>query len=288
MKRTLLFLALLFILSSSSGQEGLLLSELLYQPVSGEDEYVELYNPADTAVDLSGYFIARWINESMGTLYPLPHYLVAPHDYVVLTKDAASVSACFNVRFPSKVLECNLPPYPNSGGSLILVEDDTVVVDRLDYAPQMHSPLLRNKAGVSLERRSFDRPTMEAGNWFSASSTAGYGTPGYANSQSSEWLVEESAFVFSSTIVSPDGDGYQDWLEIEYKMERGDLMGDIVLFDASGRMVEHILNAALLGTHGSLVWKAKSNLPCGRYVVQIVIYDRGGTRQAFKRTVSVI
>jgi len=272
---------------TSSAQRGLLISELLYQPVSGEAEYVELYNAGDTTLDISGYHIVRWINDSYGTHYPLPQYLVAPHDYVVLTKDVASVAACFDVRFPSKVLQCNLPPYPNDGGSVVLTTVDSTLVERFDYTPTMHSTLLRNKAGVSLERRSFDRPVSELGNWFSAASTAGYGTPGYANSQSAEWLVEESAFVFSSTIVSPDGDGYQDELEIEYNMDRADLMGDIVVFDASGLMVDRILNTALLGTRGTVLWKTRKDLPRGRYVVQIVIYDSVGTRQAIKRTVSV-
>ncbi|MBR4738384.1 MAG: gliding motility-associated C-terminal domain-containing protein [Bacteroidales bacterium] len=156
----------------------------------------------------------------------------------------------------------------------------------------MHSRLLRDKAGVSLERRSFDRPTNEASNWFSAASTAGYGTPGYANSQSMKYLAEEGNFEFSSTLVSPDGDDYQDQLEITYQLDDGSLAARIEIYDARGRLVRHLLNNALLGTHGTLVWDGlgenNTQLPLGQYVVQITLYDTTGTRQSIRRGIALV
>ena len=276
----------------TAAQQGtLLLSEILFQPASGEAEYVELYNNSSSSIDLADYHIVRWIGDSLGRHYPLPQHTMAPRTYVALTKDEASVKACYHLAVGASLLECQLPPYPNSGGSVILSTSDSVVVDRLDYNPSMHSPLLRNKAGVSLERRSFDRPTNEASNWFSASSTAGYGTPGYANSQSTEWLVEESSFSFSSTIVSPDGDGYQDELEITYRLDNGDLAARAEVYDARGRMVRRLLNNGLLGTHGTLVWDGRGDqgtrLPDGQYIIQITIYNTLGTQQTLRRAVAL-
>lgn len=274
------------------GQKGLLVSELLYQPRSGEAEYVELYNGGDEAVNLADYHIVRWVGDSLGKHYPLPDQMVGAHDYVALTKDAASVTACFNVKYPSKLLECNLPTYPNDGGSVVLCTADSAVVDRFDYTPSMHSRLLRNKAGVALERRSFDRPTGEASNWFSASSVSGYGTPGYENSQSTEWLVEESAFAFSSTLLSPDGDGYQDELEISYQLDDGDLTARIGIYSGRGAVVRRLVNNALLGTHGTIVWdgtdeNGKTVMP-GQYIVGITVFDLTGGRQTIRRAVACL
>ena len=270
----------------------LLISELLFQPLSGEAEYVELYNNGSTPVELSDFHIVRWIGDSLGRHYPLPQYTLQPRDYVVLTKDAASVTANYDVKHPAKLLECNLPTYPNSGGSVILMTADSHLVDRFDYLPSMHSRLLRNKAGVSLERRSFDRPTNEASNWFSASSTCGYGTPGYSNSQSTEWLVEENDFEFSSELVSPDGDGYQDELEITYRLDDGSLAARAEVYSARGVMVRRLLNNALLGTHGTLVWDGRgengATLPEGQYIILITLYDTTGTQQTLRRTVAVV
>lgn len=292
-KRWLIAIILCWAAADAAAQQGtLLLNELLFQPASGEAEYLELYNNSDAAIELADYHIVRWVGDSLGRHYALPTHTVAPHDYVVLTKDAASVAACFFVKYPSKVVECPLPAYPNTGGSVILATADSTVVDRLDYRPDMHSRLLRNKAGVSLERRSFDRPTGDVSNWFSAASTAGYGTPGYENSQSTEYLVEETALAFSSTLLSPDGDDYQDKLEISYMLDRGDLTATAALYDLRGTRVCQLLNNDLPGTHGTLTWDGRDDngtlLPRGQYILQITLFDPTGTRQTLRRTVALM
>lgn len=293
MKRWLLVIVLSCAAANAAAQQGtLLLSELLYQPRSGEAEYVELYNPGNTSVQLADYHVVRVLHDSLTTHYPLPSHTVSPHTYVALSKDIASVQACYHIQPGAVLIECNLPTYPNDGGSVVLATADSILVDRLDYSPALHSRLLRNKAGVSLERRSFDRPTSEASNWFSASSTAGYGTPGYTNSQSTEWLVAENSFEFSSTLVSPDGDGYQDELEITYRLDDGSLAARVEVYDARGQRVRRLLNNALLGTHGTLVWNGLGEdgvlLPEGQYVVLITLYDTAGTQQFFRRAVALL
>ena len=97
MKRLLFVLTLFLLPHISSGQSPLLISELLYQPHSGEAEYVELYNRADTSVNLSAFHIVRWLNDAATTHYPLPDFLLRPHAYVALTKDPASVAAVYGL-----------------------------------------------------------------------------------------------------------------------------------------------------------------------------------------------
>ena len=293
MRRLLLFFVICWAAAPAGAQQGtLLVSELLYQPLSHEAEYVELYNNSDIAIELSDYHIIRWVGDSLGRHYTLPQHTVAPHGYVALTKDAASVTANYHVPYLANLVECQLPTYPNSGGSVIVSTADSMIVDRFDYRPDMHSRLLRNKAGVSLERRSFARPTDEASNWFSAASTAGYGTPGYANSQSTELLAEEASFNFSSTLLSRDGDGYQDELLIDYELSDGGLAARCEVYDAHGIAVRRLLNNDLLGTRGQLAWDGRDGngqlLPQGQYIIQLTLFDATGTRQTLRRIVAVI
>ena len=293
MKKMSILTLMLLQLVVASGQTGLMVSELMYQPRSGEAEYVELYNGMDAAVQLGDYEVVRWLNDTLGQHYQLPAHVVGPHEYVVLTRDAGSVMSAYVVKYASRIVECTLPPYPNAGGSVIICRAaDGVIVDRFDYLPSMHSRLLRNKAGVSLERRSFERPCNEAGNWFSAASTAGYGTPTLPNSQSMEYVAEEASFAFSSKLLSPDDDGYQDELTIEYTLEDGDVYASIDIYDAAGRPVCRLLNNALLGTHGTIVWNGMgeggSALRQGRYALIIKLYNLQGTRQTLRRTVAII
>lgn len=283
---------MLSLVPAANAQNRLLVSELLYQPLAGEAEYVELYNADTVGQNLGNYHIVRWIGDSLGRHYPLPDYVVAPHDYVVLTKDVSSVLANFQVKYVSKLVECDLPPYPNDGGSVILASAESVVVERFDYLPDMHSRLLRKKNGVSLERRSFEVAANVALNWFSASSMSGYGTPGYENSQSLEYLAEESLFEFSSSIVSPDGDGYNDELVIDYELDMAELLARCEIYDSQGRLVCRLLNNDLLGTHGTIVWNGRDNsgmsLAQGQYVLVLTLFDTAGTKQVIKRAVALV
>ena len=288
------FIALFILIETGVAwsQETLLLSEVMFQPRVGEAEYVELYNAGDEAVELSDYMIIRWVGDSLGTRYPLPSHRVSAREYVVLTKDAAAVAAAFPKAERQKVVECSLPPYPNEGGAVVVATADGAIAERLDYSPAMHSRLLRDKAGVSLERRSFERPCNEAGNWFSAASTSGYGTPTQPNSQSTEYVAEEAGFAFSSELLSPDGDGYQDELTIEYALDDGDVYASIDVHDAAGHPVRKLLDNALLGTHGTLRWNGRGEgdapLRQGRYMMTIKLYNSQGTRQTLRRTVAIV
>ena len=293
MKRLLIAMIIGWAAAPAAAQQGpLLVSELLYQPRSGEAEYVELYNNSSNPVQLADYHIVRVLHDSLSTHYTLPSHTLPPYTYVALSKDIASVGACYTIAPGAVLLECNLPTYPNDGGSVVLTTLDTTVVDRFDYSPSMHSRLLRNKAGVSLERRRFDRPTNEPSNWFSAASTAGYGTPGYANSQSTEQLAEATSFELSSTLLSPDGDSYQDELTITYRLDDGNLAAHAEVYDARGTLVRRLANNALLGTTGTLVWdgngESGQRLPQGQYIIQIVLYDTAGTRQTLRYCVAIV
>ena len=294
MKHTGALIALLAGLwTGAHGQGTLLISELLYQPRSGEAEYVELYNNSGSSVELADYHVVRWLHDTLGRHYPLPRHTVAPHDYVVLTTDAASVAANYEVKAMAKMVECQLPPYPNTGGSVVLCDQEGTVVDRFDYSPSMHSRLLRNKTGVSLERRRFDLPTNEAGNWFSASSISGYGTPGYGNSQSMEVLAEETGFRFSPPLISPDGDGMDDELAIEYSLPADEpLSARAEVYDLRGLLVRRLLNGDLLGTNGTIVWDGKDHhgntLPEGQYVLLLILYNQQGTQQTVKRSIGYL
>ena len=84
MKKMSILTLMLLQLVVASGQTGLMVSELMYQPRSGEAEYVELYNGMDAAVQLGDYEVVRWLNDTLGQHYPLPAHVVGPHEYVAL------------------------------------------------------------------------------------------------------------------------------------------------------------------------------------------------------------
>lgn len=286
--------ALSISVGSACAQQGVKISEILFNPVADGVDYLELYNDGGSSVPLRDIRLAQWKSESISKLYLLDtSRSLAPNDYIVVTTDAAWVKRNYIVRYPEKLVEVkSMPSYNNASGTVVICDADSAIIDRFDYTENMHSRLLRDVEGVALERRAFDRPTQDSANWFSASSTSGYGTPTYANSQSREFLFEENNFVVEPELFSPDNDGYNDLLNITYNLNDEDLDGNVFVVDKNGRVVRHLMRGGLLGTNGLLVWDGldESGQRCrqGRYVLVVEAYDTQGRAQRVKKVVSLV
>src|SRR5690606_37357706 len=101
--------------------------------------------------------------------------------------------------------------------NVVLLNEERTVIDEFAYSEKMNSPFLANAEGVSLERMSFSAGTNEKDNWHSASSEAGYGTPGYKNSQLENGIVVKPVVHFEPESFSPNNDGYNDMFLIKYE-----------------------------------------------------------------------
>ena len=156
----------------------------------------------------------------------------------------------------------------------------------------MHSSLLADIEGVALERRSLQRPTQDAANWYSASSTAGYGTPTAPNSQSRELLFVDNDIAIAPTLFSPDGDGYNDLIDITYKLDNCNLAADITIYNRQGNAVRHLAKSTLLGCQGDIVWDGTNDsghqCPRGAYLVIIEAHNENGARQSWRRTINLV
>ena len=272
----------------------LLVSEVLFNPEAGGSDYVELYNNSDSAIELSRIRLATVSDSIITHLYPITGQgTIEPHGLFVVTTDAAYVSSRYTVAHPERLYQMSaMPQYADKSGTVVVATADSVILDRFDYSAKMHSRLLRDKEGVALERRSYERATEEASNWYSASSVSGYGTPTSKNSQSREVLFLEEEFTFGQTLFSPDGDGYNDILDINYTLEQCDLAASIGIYDRHGRLVRTLARTILLGCSGVLTWDGADDngqlCPRGNYVVVIEAYNEKGAKQSWRHTVSLV
>lgn len=272
----------------------ILVSEILFNPEPGGADFVELYNYTDNAVSLDRLRLARVVDDSIARLYKVADSgVIAAHDYLVVTTDMQYVTSHYNVRYPGKMVQVSsMPSYNDASGCVMVCGIDTTILDRFDYTEEMHSRLLRDREGVTLERRSFNTPTQEPSNWYSAATTAGYGTPTYANSQSREFLFLDNDFNIAVTLFSPDGDGYNDLLDISYSLQRCDLSANIAVFDAQGRQVRQLVRGALLGCQGILTWDGTrddgSSCPRGNYIIVCEAYNESGASQSWRRRISLV
>ena len=281
--------------NGSKPQRGdILINEILFNPEVGGSDYVELYNNSGNSLPLAQICLAKSNGDAVERLYPIAEEgTMEPHSLVVVTTDANYVTSHYTVLRPDRLLEvASMPTYADKTGTVTVATIDSVILDQFEYDASMHSRLLRDVEGVALERRSCERPTQEAANWYSAASTAGYGTPTARNSQSYEMLFLDNDFAFSTTLFSPDGDGYNDLIDITYSLQHCGLAANIIVFDRHGRKVRQIARGQLLGCQGALTWDGTDDngsvCPRGNYIIVVEAYNESGARQSWRRTVALV
>lgn len=271
-----------------------LISEILFDTESGGYEYVEFYNNGEDSLAVNRLKLAKINANGIGKLYAIESNIkIAPKQYFVVTKGADWVKGEYTVRYPDRLIELSeMPQYNNNSGIVAVVSEDTTILDKFEYSKLMQSPLLQNAKGVALERRSTKRPTQEPGNWFSATSASGYGTPTFENSQSHEILFLENDFVASPDVFSPDGDGYNDLMHVHYQLTDGNLSGNITVYDAQGHLLRRLLHNGVLGYEGDIEWNgtAENGQKCrsGKYIVTIEAFNTSGKKQNSKKVVTLL
>jgi len=263
----------------------IIFNEILFNPPPYGYDYVELFNRSSRIIKCSDLFIS--VKNMDGSLKD-PMALVNeerfffPGEYLLLTENPDWVLQNYPMANKEQILSLSsLPSMPDDQGKVVLLNAQGEVLDELDYDHHWHSPLLANETGVSLERIRSDLPTSLASNWTSAAAIAGYGTPGYKNSESS---VDSSGGNFISVepkIFSPDFDGYHDFCFIHYNLPAAGYMGSILIYDISGRKVCTLVNNVLWATSGTFRWDGLDDqqnlLPMGHYIIYVELFLPDGT-----------
>jgi hypothetical protein len=171
----------------------------------------------------------------------------------------------------------------------VLLNTQGLVIDELVYHEKWHFRLIVNNEGVSLERINYTKPTNDPLNWHSAASTAGYGTPGYQNSQFMQEKEAQSEISIYPKVFSPDNDGFNDFATVNYHFTRPGFVCNLTIFDASGRPVRYLARSALCGLKGFFRWdgldEKHQRLSTGIYVLLTEIFALDGTTKKFKDTI---
>ena len=238
---------------ASSVQPGeIILNELLPAPFAEGSEYIELYNRSQQTLSLTGLALAtRKADGSISTLYPLSAITtpLEPGGYVLLSKLLSGVEAFYLISFPQALHEVKLPVLANNGATVVLLRlTDLTVIDEVSYSPKWHDSAIKDPKGVALERLDPDKPTQDATNWHSAAASAGYGTPGYRNSQ--QLLPSSTQNGFERPYWS---DSERSYL-LRYQLADAGYRCRIWVFDTMGRRIAEIANLSTLATEGTLRW----------------------------------
>ena len=267
----------------------LVINEILFNPETGGADFLEVYNLSGKVLDLSELLIGRVTADDTQVFGVDNPYLLFPGTIAAFTPEREDVLARYDVPNPAALIETRLPTMPDDDGNVKLYiagPINPIIVDDLNYNRDWHHPLLDVQEGVSLERIDPSASTDNANNWQSAAESVGFATPTGMNSQFKNSNVGEGQFNLSPSSFSPNDDGIDDFLQINYSLEQAGYLANTTIFDAAGRPIKSLSQNELLGTTGFLRWDGDTDeatyAKTGIYIVYIQIFAPDGSVQEFK------
>ena len=282
-----------FGLPSDASMNDIIINEILFNPRPNAYDYVEFYNKSNKIIDAAILYVANrngsGIVSSITRLSDSPIYLF-PGEYLIITEDADNLALNYLVQNPDAVLTASsLPSFPDDKGFVIILNQQGDVIDEVNYSDGWHFKLMDNAEGVSLERVDPDGISQNADNWHSAASTAGYGTPGYKNSQFKNQQAISATIEVTPKVFSPDNDGFDDIATIQYKINEPGYVANITIFDVAGRPVRNLVRNGTMALTGYWNWDGLDDkglkLPVGTYILFTEIFNLQGKKERFKNAI---
>ena len=247
-----------FALAENANKGDLVINEIMFDPLTGGSDWVEIYNNSNKLIDLFEWQIADNDNGEIANNKVIEeHYLLAPNDYVVISKNVSHVIQNYSASVVEKFIESDLPSFTNDSSTIYLIDNQLFpsnnVIDKVSYDSKWHFKLLDNTDGKSLERIDPAGLSDSKYNWHTAAEAVGFATPGAENSQLRP-TSNNGTFEYSSETLSPDNDGFEDVLQINYEMVEAGFIGNFTVYDDRGRKIASVIQSELLASRGTFTW----------------------------------
>jgi hypothetical protein len=280
------------ILVPDTAQAGeVLINEVLFDPLSGGSDYVEIVNNSNKSFDIYKYFIADFDNGISNLKQIDQHFILGPGNFALFSEDSSQIINDYPTNNPQAFIQMDIPSYPNDSATIYILSPDSIVLNKFSYTDDMHFELIKDPEGVSLERILINSNNSNANlTWHSAAENVGWGTPGVANSQ---FITSKSNSDFSvlNEVFSPDNDGYQDIAVFTYNLPIIGMVGNAVIYDNRGRLIKQVLNNEYLSTSGEFSWDGINEYgqkaSVGIYLVYFECFSNDGQIIKYKATITL-
>ena len=254
----------------------LIFNEILFNPYPDGTDFIELYNNSE-----------KWINLKNLELYTIEkgelsnpkiiqqNWILKPHELVFLTPSIIAQEKFYSKTNMSRGIQIPIPSMNNDSGTVILMYNQQQI-DKISYNEEWHFSLFKDKKGKSLERINAFGKTSDQQNWFTSAETSGFATPGEINSHVISFN-NLSKVSISSTTISPDNDGFEDFVELKIVDVNPNTSASMTVFSTNGVEVARPIKNELIAQNTSLIWdgldEKKQKLPIGIYIIFIQIFD---------------
>lgn len=275
----------------------LLFNEIMFNPLPGDPDYIELYNNSDKIIDVSRLFFVSVDDETGDTsrTYQLntENRCILPGKYYAVTTDRQRILERYPGAAGDLIFEISsLPSMPDDKGHIVLFNRQLDKIDEVVYDQSMHYSLLSGKEGIALEKTDPSGKSLASQNWHSASESSGWGTPGARNSVFTEIPITNENVVLSAASITPDNDGNDDILTIKMKLQGNGNVITATVFDENGSLTKRISENLLAGSEATLIWDCTADdgtpVASGIYIILINLYNDSGKKEQWKKVCSVL
>jgi Lamin Tail Domain/Bacterial Ig-like domain len=287
-------------LAEKPEKQDIVINEVLFNPPTGAARYVEFYNRSNKVFDWSEFILSDpEISQSIEEI--TVKRLFFPGEYHVFTSTPVITRERYQDVLAVNFIRQDLPSMYDDEGSIVISWLKNGVLTQIDsfyYDKSMHNALLSesDKDGVALERIRTESATNDRNNWTSASPIP-HGAPGSPTQPNTQRIrnqpdADDNLIQLSAERLSPDDDGYEDFLDIQYTLPSEGYAASLSIFDANGQLVKNLVRQELIGTEGALRWDGDlddgARARPGIYVLFLEVFNPSGEVKRVKKAVAVV
>ena len=161
-------------IAPSFENNSVIINEIMYSPINGEAEWIELYNSTNYSIDLK-YFTISDIYTTPKTIFISDSSkTIEPNGFLIIAKDSLLLD--YHKVIPAPIIVRQFANLNNDIDGIVIKDRFGVVIDSMEYKSNWGGG-----DGYSIERKLSNRPSVDSLNW-GASTDIELSTPGRKNS----------------------------------------------------------------------------------------------------------
>ena len=266
------------------------INEIMYDPATGNSEYVEFYNLSSDSVNIGGW---KFEDENGNTnKLTETSFIIPPQQYFILIADSSALSNYNLIDYEyMNIVGTSSLGLVNTGELILLLDVRRNIIDSVFYSDKWNNKNIASTKNKSLERINPNLNGNDPLNWSTCVNSLG-GTPGNQNSIFAENLNQSANISINPNPFSPDNDGFEDFTVINYNLSQAIAQVRIKIFDNKGRLVRTLLNNQASGSSGSVIFDGlddeNKSLRMGIYIIFLeALNDNSGVVETIKTVVVV-
>ena len=262
------------------------INEIMPYVTEGQSKFIELYNNTPYFISTENLRICNKKGEEYLNYKSLPIGLIMPYGYSIISNNIDEINCILGKNDECIYQKITLPSFAGKSGNIVLTDEKGNVIDELTYSEKWHHGIISDNHNVSLERINTMGNTNDSLNWHSASSLYNYQSGGWQNShhRNTDEVIENSKnyFRLNSTTFTPNNDGVNDLLILNYSLPDNGFLATITLYTRDGYEIGVLADNILLNQSGEWIWHGNNPngglIDAGLYILQISAYNLNGTK----------